>query len=114
MGYSNVAGDLNVYGTSSLSDLTVRANTIHYGSLSSYGVGSFDKLIAANLTVTGNFSVTSTNTATTNALSVNNLSTSTALKVVQFEGGGPGHLHNVAEFWDYTTLAMVKIGRAHV
>jgi hypothetical protein len=57
--------------------------------------------------VTGNFTVTTTNTAFSNALSINNAGTATALKVVQYEGGGGGHIHNVAEFWDYQTLAMV-------
>jgi len=107
MGYSNVAGELNVYGTSSLSDLILRANCLQYGDLTNLGTTTLNKVIASNLTVTGNFSITATNTSVTNSLSINNLATSTALKVVQFETGGPGHSHNVAEFWDYTTLAMV-------
>jgi len=108
MGYSNVAGDLNVLSTTSTQNLFVRGDATHYGNLvSTVGYATFGNLTAANLTVTGNFTITATNTQVTNALSINNAGTATALKVVQFEGGGPGHVHNVAEFWDFTTLAMV-------
>ena len=108
MGYSNVAGDLNVLSTTSTQNLTVRGDTTLYGNLTAAaGFHSFGNLTAANLTVTGNFTITATNTQVTNALSINNAGTSTALKVVQYEGGGPGHTYNVAEFWDFQTLAMV-------
>jgi hypothetical protein len=108
MGYSNVQGDLNVLSTTSTQNLFVRGDATHYGNLvSTVGFATFGNLTAANLTVTGNFTITATNTQTTNSLSINNAGTSTALKVVQYEGGGPGHTHNVAEFWDFTTLAMV-------
>jgi hypothetical protein len=108
MGYSNVQGDLNVFSSTSTGSLIARGDTILYGNLSALaGSHTFGNLTAANLTVTGNFTVTATNTQVSNALSINNAGTTTALKVVQFEGGGPGHAHNVAEFWDYTTLAMV-------
>ena len=107
MGYSNVAGDLNVYGTSSLSDLVVRGGVTNYGSLINYGITTLGTATIANLSVTGNLVITATNTQTTNSLTINNAGTATALKVVQYEGGGGGHTHNVAEFWDFQTLAMV-------
>ena len=108
MGYSNVAGDLNVLSTTSTQNLTVRGDTSVLGNLTATaGFHNFGNLTAANLLVTGNFTITATNTQATNALSINNAGTATALKVVQYEGGGPGHTHNVAEFWDFTTLAMV-------
>ncbi|BAT22188.1 hypothetical protein AR679_gp162 [Yellowstone lake phycodnavirus 1] len=106
MGYSNVQGDLNVYSSTSTNTLEVRTGAT-IGTLSVSGPSTFGVLTAANLTVTGNFSVTATNTQVTNALSINNAGTATALKVVQFEGGGGGHTHNVAEFWDFQTLSMV-------
>ena len=108
MGYSNVAGDLNVYSDTSTSTLTVRNGAIFNGGLVATScVVTFGNVVAANLTVTGNFTVTATNTQVSNSLSINNFGTATAIKVVQYEGGGPGHVHNVAEFWDYQTLAMV-------
>jgi len=116
MGYSNVTGDLNVqstitsqnvyvFGSTTLNTLTTTDGTTINGTLSVPGNSSFGKIITSNLTVTGNFTVTTTNTAFSNALSVNNAGTATALKVVQFEP--TVHTHNVAEFWDYQTLAMV-------
>jgi hypothetical protein len=108
MGYSNVQGALNVLSSTSTQDLVVRGDTLLLGNLTAAaGYHNFGNLTAANLTVTGNFTITATNTQVTNALSINNAGTTTALKVVQYEGGGPGHVHNVAEFWDFTTLAMV-------
>ena len=104
MGYSNVQGALNVLSSTSTQDLVVRGDTVHLGNLTATaGYHNFGNLTAANLTVTGNFTITATNTQVTNALSINNAGTTTALKVVQYEGG----VHNVAEFWDFTTLAMV-------
>ena len=107
MGYSNVTGDLNVFSMSSTRDLTVRRDSILVGNLTVGGTATFQNLIASNLTVTNTFIITATNTSVTNALSINNAGTATALKVVQFEGGGGGHTYNVAEFWDLQTLAMV-------
>ena len=115
MGYSNVTGDLNVqstissqnvyvFGSTNLNTLTTADGVTVNGTLSVPGNASFGKITTANLTVTGNFTVTTTNTAFSNALSVNNSGTATALKVVQFE---TVHVHNVAEFWDNQTLAMV-------
>ena len=108
MGYSNIAGALNVFTSTSTDSLVVRGDTSLLGNLfAPTGFHNFGNVTAANLTVTGNFTITATNTQVTNALSINNSGTSTALKVTQYEGGGPGHVHNVAEFWDFTTLAMV-------
>ena len=108
MGYSNVQGALNVLSSTSTDSLFVRGDATINGNLTaSSGFHSFGNLSVGNLLVTGNFTVTATNTQTTNALSINNAGTATALKVVQFEGGGPGHTYNVAEFWDFQTLAMV-------
>ena len=108
MGYSNIAGDLNVYTSTSTSTLTVRNDTTLLGNLTATtGFHTFGNVVAGNLVVTGNFTVTATNTQVSNALSINNAGTATALKVVQYEGGGPGHVQNVAEFWDFHTLAMV-------
>ena len=112
MGYSNVAGDLNVYSITSTQDLIVRGDATHYGNLLSYGASSFANLTAANLTVTGNFTVSSTNTSFSNALSIVNQGTSTALYVNQNEF--PNMTYNVAEFWDHTQLAMVIDGYGNV
>ena len=108
MGYSNVAGALNVFTSTSTQDLIVRGDTTHVGNITAVrGYAAFGNVAVANLVVTGNFTITATNTQTTNALTINNAGTATALKVMQFEGGGPGHTYNVAEFWDFQTLAMV-------
>jgi hypothetical protein len=108
MGYSNVAGALNVFTSTSTDSLVVRGDTTLLGNLfAPAGFHNFGNVTATNLIVTGNFTITATNTQTTNSLSINNSGTSTALKVTQYEGGGPGHVYNVAEFWDFQTLAMV-------
>ena len=92
----------------STQNLAVRTDLTVYGNLTQIsGITALGNVTAANLVVTGNFVVTATNTQVTNALSINNFGTDTAFKVVQYEGGGPGHTYNVAEFWDYQTLAMV-------
>ena len=69
------------------------------------GTTNMEYLSVSNLSVTGNLYVTATNVQTTNALTINNSGTMTALKVTQNETSI--HTHNVAEFWDATTLAMV-------
>ena len=108
MGYSNVQGELNVFSVGNLGSLLVRGDSNLSGNLTvNSGTANFSRIVASNLTVTGNFTVTTTNTSATNALSINNLSTATALKVVQWEAGGGGHTHNVAEFWDFTTPALI-------
>jgi len=69
------------------------------------GNANIEYLSVSNLSVTGNLYITATNVQTTNALTINNSGTMTALKVTQNETSI--HTHNVAEFWDATTLAMV-------
>ena len=108
MGYSNVAGDLNVAATTTLSTLVVNGSTQHYGQITSTGSASFANIIANNFTVTGNFTVTATNTSVSNSLSIVNQGTTTALYVNQNEF--PNMTYNVAEFWDHTQLAMVIDG----
>ena len=105
MGYSNVAGDLNVYSDTSTSTLTVRSGASFAGGLTATGVSNFANLVASNLTVTNAFIVTATNTQVSNSLYINNFGTTTALFVNQNEF--PAMVHNVAEFWDHTQLAMV-------
>ena len=108
MGYSNVAGDLNVLSVTTTQDLVVRGDTTLNGNLiAPTGFHNFGNVSVANLVVTGNFTITATNTQTTNSLTITNAETATALKVTQNEGGGAGHIHNVAEFYDGTLLAMV-------
>ena len=112
MGYSNVAGDLNVAATTTLSTLVVNGSTQHYGPITSTSTAAFANLVASNLIVTGNFSVTATNTAVSNSLSIVNQGTKTALYVNQNEF--PNMTYNVAEFWDHTQLAMVIDGYGNV
>ena len=90
----NVASDFNFTGPlATFSNLYVPGNA------------NIEYLSVSNLSVTGNLYVTATNVQTTNALTINNSGTMTALKVTQNETSI--HTHNVAEFWDATTLAMV-------
>ena len=105
MGYSNVAGDLNVAATTTLSTLVVNGSTQHYGPITSTSTASFSNLVANTLTVTGNFIVTATNTSVSNALSIVNQGSATALYVNQNESAI--HTHNVVEFYDHTTIAMI-------
>jgi hypothetical protein len=90
----NVSSDFNFTGPlATFSNLYVPGNA------------NIEYLSVSNLSVTGNLYVTATNVQTTNALTINNSGTMTALKVIQNETSI--HTHNVAEFWDATTLAMV-------
>ena len=111
MGYSNVAGDLNVYGTTTLSSLRMNG-PINAQGITSTGISNFQNVFASNLTVTNAFIITATNTSVTNALSIVNQGTSTALYVNQNEF--PNMVYNVAEFWDHTQLAMVIDGYGNV
>ena len=106
MGYSNVTGDLNVVSTTITRDLNVRRDSSFVGNILVQGITTLQNAFVSNLTVTNTFIISATNTSFSNALTVNNFGTTTALFVNQYEGGGPGHTHNVAEFWDYQTLAM--------
>ena len=85
MGYSNVAGDLNVYGTTTLSSLRMNGPITTAQGITSTGVSNFANLIASNLTVTNAFIVTATNTQVSNSLSIINQGTKTALYVNQNE-----------------------------
>jgi len=102
---------LNVYGVSNLSTTTVNGSMNVTGPLATLanlyvpGNANIEYLSVSNLSVTGNLIVTATNVQTTNAFTINNAGTATALKVTQNEPSI--HTHNVAEFWDSTTLAMV-------
>jgi hypothetical protein len=92
-------------------DITVSSVMNFTGSLATFsnlyvpGNANMEYLSVSNLTVTGNLYVTATNVETTNALTINNSGTMTALKVTQNETSI--HTHNVAEFWDASVLAMV-------
>jgi len=92
--YLNVSSTMNFTGAlATFSNLYVPGNA------------NMEYLSVSNLSVTGNLYVTATNLQTTNALTINNSGTMTAFKVTQNETSI--HTHNVAEFWDATTLAMV-------
>ena len=113
MGYSNVAGDLNVYSDTSTSTLTVRNSALFKGDIiAASGTANFSNIIASNLTVTNTFIVSATNTSVSNAVSIINQGTTTALYVNQNEF--PNMVYNVAEFWDHTQLAMVIDGYGNV
>jgi hypothetical protein len=99
-------GTLNVSSATTMSGLTVG------GPIISTNTSNFANLFVSNLTVTGNFIVTATNTTVTNSLSITNQGTTTALYVKQDEGGL--HTYNVAEFWDASQLAMVIDGLGNV
>jgi predicted acylesterase/phospholipase RssA len=92
-------------------DLAVSSAMTFTGPLATFsnlyvpGNANIEELSVSNLSVTGNLYVTATNLQTTNALTINNSGTMTAFKVTQNETSI--HTHNVAEFWDATTLAMV-------
>ena len=114
---SNALTTTNVFtttaniATTNTQTLTVTSNMTFTGPLATLsnltvpGNANIEYLSVSNLAVTGNLYVTATNVQTTNALTINNSGTMTALKVTQNETSI--HTHNVAEFWDATTLAMV-------
>ena len=87
------------------SDMTFTGPLATLANLYIPGNANIEYLSVSNLSVTGNLYVTATNLQTTNALTINNSGTMTAFKVTQNETSI--HTHNVAEFWDATTLAMV-------
>ena len=114
MGYSNVTGDLNVYSSTSTQTLTVRGDTVISGNVTASGQSTFGNVTVSNLSIVGSVFNVATNVQISNAISINNAGTSTVLKVVQYEGGGGGHIYNVAEFWDFQTLAMCIDPRGNV
>jgi hypothetical protein len=99
-------------------DLTVSSVMNFTGPLATFsnlyvpGAANIEYLSVSNLAVTGNLIITATNVQTTNSFTINNSGTTTALMVYQNETSL--HTHNVAEFWDATTLAMVIDPRGNV
>jgi len=125
----NVASNLTVVGafTSNISNttffydtltipyintLTMNSATVTTGTLIATGITSFANIIVSNLQVTNTFIITATNVQSTNAISITNQGTMTALYVNQNEF--PNMTYNVAEFWDHTQLAMVVDGYGNV
>ena len=103
IGTSLPRANLDVYGTVRFgSSLNVSGNANVMGNLT-----------VSNLIVTGNLVNVTTNTQFSNSVTINNAGTSTALKVVQLENV-PVHTNNVAEFWDYQTLALLINGDGNV
>jgi hypothetical protein len=108
---TNVFAAMANISTMNTQVLSVTTNMTFTGPLATLsnltvpGNANIEYLSVSNLSVTGNLIVTATNVQTTNALTINNSGTATALKVTQNEPSI--HTHNVAEFWDATTLAMV-------
>jgi hypothetical protein len=103
IGTSLPRANLDVYGTVRFgSSLNVSGNANVVGNLT-----------VSNLIVTGNLVNVTTNLQISNSVTINNAGTSTALKVVQFESV-PVHTNNVAEFWDYQTLALLINGDGNV
>ena len=103
IGTSLPRANLDVYGTVRFgSSLNVSGNANVLGNLT-----------VSNLIVTGNLVNVTTNTQFSNSVTINNAGTSTALKVVQLENV-PVHTNNVAEFWDYQTLALLINGDGNV
>jgi hypothetical protein len=81
------------------------ANTVTSNDTTTANLTVTNKLTVANLFVTGNVYITSTNTVTSNAITIDNTGTTTALIVRQKEP--TLHTHNVAEFYDGTTPALI-------
>jgi hypothetical protein len=86
--------------------------TVTTRTLIATGATSFANIIVSNLQVTNSFTITATNVQSTNAISIVNQGTKTALYVNQNEF--PNMTYNVAEFWDHTQLAMVIDGNGNV
>jgi len=111
--YGNTLSNINSSNiTQPFTSLSVSGSTTLSGPVLSSNTSNFANLFVSNLTVTGNFIVTATNTTVTNSLSITNQGTTTALLVRQDEGGL--HTYNVAEFWDSSQLAMVIDGVGNV
>ena len=108
---TNVFAAMANISTTNTEVLSVTTNMTFTGPLATLsnltvpGNANIEYLSVSNLSVTGNLIVTATNTQTTNSIVITNSGTATALKVTQNEPSI--HTHNVAEFWDATTLAMV-------
>ena len=109
--------NLDVYG--SINALSANFGTVYTGStsFSTLNVAGNSNIVGnltvSNLIVTGNYVNVVSNTQFSNAVTINNAGTSTALKVHQLEAV-PVHTNNVAEFWDYQTLALLINGDGNV
>ena len=95
-----------------INTLTMNSAAVTTGTLTATGATSFANIIVSNLQVTNSFIITATNVQSTNALSITNQGSQTALYVRQNEP--TLHTHNVAEFWDNIQLAMVIDPRGNV
>ena len=117
IGTSFPRANLDVYG--SINALSANFGTVYTGgtvfsSLNVVGIANiYGNLTVSNLIVTGNFVNVVSNTQFSNAVTINNAGTSTALRVHQLESV-PTHTNNVAEFWDYQTLALLINGDGNV
>ena len=117
IGTSLPRANLDVYG--SINALSANFGTVTTGGtvFSSLNVSGnanvLGNLTVSNLIVTGNLVNVVSNTQFSNSVTINNAGTSTALKVVQLENV-PVHTNNVAEFWDYQTLALLINGDGNV
>jgi len=118
IGTSLPRANLDVYG--SINALSANFGTVYTGgtSFTSLNVSGESNLlgnvvIQGNLSLTGNLINVTSNTQISNSLVINNAGTSTALKVHQLEAV-PVHYNNVAEFWDYQTLALLINGDGNV
>lgn len=117
IGTSLPRANLDVYG--SINALSANFGTVYTGGtvFSSLNVSGnaniVGNLTVSNLIVTGNYVNVVSNTQFSNAVTINNAGTSTALRVHQLESV-PTHTNNVAEFWDYQTLALLINGDGNV
>ena len=117
IGTSLPRANLDVYG--SINALSASFGTVYTGAtvFSTLNVSGnaniVGNLTVSNLIVTGNLVNVTTNLQISNSVTINNAGTSTALKVVQLENV-PVHTNNVAEFWDYQTLALLINGDGNV
>ena len=112
---SNVSNTTFFYDTLTIpyiNTLTMNSAAVTTGTLIATGITSFANIIVSNLQVTNTFIITATNVQSTNAISITNQGTMTALYVNQNEF--PNMTYNVAEFWDHTQLAMVVDGYGNV
>jgi hypothetical protein len=104
------AGSADITGTLTAAGAEITGTLIAGGSVQTTdavvsGLLVSENIRVSNLSVTGNFYVTATNTTTTNSFTIDNTGTTTALIVRQTEP--TVHTHNVAEFYDATTPALI-------
>jgi hypothetical protein len=97
--------DGNVYASNAVTTVDVFATNVRTSNARVTGTLVSEYITVSNLSVTGNFYITATNTSTTNSFTIDNTGTTTALIVRQTEP--TVHTHNVAEFYDNTTPALI-------